>query len=171
MRRNEYAHGVTVPIERVRAALRSLHPGPLSHADADTVVDIVQHAIDPDLELAWHNEDTVGSDHVAMFFTLGTAVYELAGRTETPKPNLASTEDDEQQRLHLLAANLEDQPTRELAYALTHVLAIHTPWRGISLGEAYEQGHFIVDLRRMLSIADRRGDELVATLTEALATR
>ena len=84
---------------------------------------------------------------------------------------MASTEDNEQQRLHSLAATLDDQPTRELAYALTHALAIRTPWRAISPGDRAEQGRLTAELRRMLSIADTRGDELVATITDALATR
>src|SRR5687767_10017980 len=99
---------------QLRAALRTVHPGTLSPADAETIIALAQMSVDAD-----GHED---ADEIQMFFALGKAVFELAGLTDTPTPTFADEDDEE--RIQSLATSLQSSESRDLAYAVAHLLSV-----------------------------------------------
>ena len=138
---------------RFRDTLRSVHPGTLSADDAETIVALAQMSVDADGQ-----ED---ADEIAMFFSLGKAVYELAGLTDTPTPTFAVDEDDAD-RVVSLATKLSSPQSRELAYAVAHVLSI------VDVQIAPEEDEFLESLRTALAIGEDRADELAAQMGAAI---
>lgn len=136
---------MTVDASRLDHLVTVIHGGKLSAADAETIVAIAQLAVDAD-----GSEDTA---EIRLFFTLGKAVFKLAGLTDTPTPTFAVDEDDDE-RLRSLAGQLSDRDARELAYAVAHVLTI------IDIEISPAEDRFLVQLREALGLAPERAEEL-----------
>jgi hypothetical protein len=144
---------MTIDAAQLRTALKTVHPATLSAADAETVVALAQMSVDADGQ-----ED---AEEIRMFFALGKAVYELAGLTETPTPTFAVDEDDDE-RIHSLAEKLSSPASRELAYAVSHLLTV------VDIQIAPEEEAFLETLRTVLGIDDDRADDLAAQLGAAI---
>jgi hypothetical protein len=144
---------MTIDAAQLRTALKNVHPGSLSPDDAETIVALAQMSVDADGQ-----ED---ADEIRMFFALGKAVYELAGLTETPTPTFAVDEDDDE-RIHGLAAKLSSASSKELAYAVSHLLTV------VDVQIAPEEEAFLENLRTALGIDDDRADDLAAQLGAAI---
>jgi uncharacterized tellurite resistance protein B-like protein len=144
---------MTIDSAQLRTALKNVHPGTLSADDAETVVALAQMSVDADGQ-----ED---ADEIRMFFELGKAVYELAGLKETPTPTFAVDEDDDE-RIHGLAAKLSSSASKELAYAVSHLLTV------VDVQIAPEEEAFLETLRTALGIDDDRADDLAAQLGAAI---
>jgi uncharacterized tellurite resistance protein B-like protein len=144
---------MTIDAAQLRTALKNVHPGTLSADDAETVVALAQMSVDADGQ-----ED---ADEIRMFFELGKAVYELAGLKETPTPTFAVDEDDDE-RIHGLAAKLSSSASKELAYAVSHLLTV------VDVQIAPEEEAFLETLRTALGIDDDRADDLAAQLGAAI---
>ncbi len=144
---------MTVDAALLTKALRTIHPGKLSAADAETVVALAQMSVDSDGQ-----ED---ADEIKMFFTIGKSVYELAGLTDTPTPTFAVDEDDDA-RLASLAKSLASNEARELAYAVSHLLTI------VDVQIQPEESDFLEHLAESLGISVERTEELAAQLGEAI---
>src|SRR5690349_13088573 len=106
---------MTIDAKLLDSALRTIHPGTLSAADAETVVALAQMSVDAD-----GAED---ADEIKMFFALGKAVYSLAGLNDTPTPTFFD-DDEEGDRVSELAGKLASPQAKELAYAVAHLLSI-----------------------------------------------
>lgn len=151
---------------RFREILTSLHPEAVSSDDAETITGITELLIDAD-----GREDP---DEIAMFFALGKAVFEMAGRTDTPSPTFMGDDDDQgadgdrlrsgllRPRLSALVAKLTSTSARELAFACAHLLSIS------DLDVAPAEDSFMGDLRDALMIAVERGDEIAAHLNAVI---
>jgi hypothetical protein len=137
---------------QLRAALRIVHPGTLSSTDAETIVALGQMSVDADGQ-----ED---ADEIKMFFALGKAVFELAGLADTPTPTFA--DDDDEDRIQTLAKSLQSPESRDLAYAVAHLLSV------VDVQIAPEEDHFLESLRAALGIEPGRAEELAATLGAAI---
>jgi hypothetical protein len=144
---------MTIDAAQLRTALKNVHPGALSAEDAETVVALAQMSVDADGQ-----ED---ADEIRMFFALGKAVYELAGLAETPTPTFAVDEDDDE-RLHGLANKLSSPASKELAYAVSHLLTV------VDVQIAPEEEAFLENLRTALGIDDDRADDLASQLGAAI---
>lgn len=144
---------MTIDSAQLRTALKTVHPATLSTDDAETVVALAQMSVDAD-----GHED---ADEIRMFFALGKAVYELAGLTETPTPTFAADEEDDE-RLHTLASKLSSPASKELAYAVSHLLTV------VDVQIAPEEEAFLENLRTALGIDDDRADDLAAQLGAAI---
>jgi uncharacterized tellurite resistance protein B-like protein len=144
---------MTIDAAQLRTALKNVHPGTLSAEDAETVVALAQMSVDADGQ-----ED---ADEIRMFFALGKAVYELAGMKETPTPTFAVDEDDDE-RIHGLASKLSSAASKELAYAVSHLLTV------VDVQIAPEEEAFLENLRTALGIDDDRADDLAAQLGAAI---
>lgn len=144
---------MTIDAVQLRTALKNVHPAALSPDDAETVVALAQMSVDSD-----GHED---ADEIRMFFALGKAVFELAGLTETPTPTFAVDEDDDE-RLHSLAGKLSSAASKELAYAVSHLLTV------VDVQIAPEEEAFLENLRTALGIDDDRADDLAAQLGAAI---
>lgn len=138
---------------RLREILTPLHPGAVSPADAEAIIEIVQLVVDSD-----GRED---ADEVKAFFALGKAVFEMAGLSSTPTPSFLGFDDDGE-RLRELAAKLTTNEGRELAFACAHLLSIS------DVDIAPEEDAFIAALRYSLAITTERGDEIAAQLNSAI---
>jgi hypothetical protein len=138
---------------RFRDILRAQHPGPLSPVDAELIVAIAQLAVDAD-----GRED---ADEIKMFFTIGKAVFALAGMSEVPTPTFAVDEDDHE-RLLALAKQLQGVPSRELAYSVSFLLMV------ADIAIAPEEDAFIENLRTSLGIDEDRAHTLATTITVAI---
>jgi tellurite resistance protein len=138
---------------RFRDALRTIHAGKLSTGDAETIVAISQLAVDAD-----GREDP---EEIQMFFTVGKAVFELAGLTETPSPSFDSDEQDDE-RVRTLAARLSSPAAKELAFAVAYVMAI----ADVDLAPA--EGALVENLRSALAIGEDRAAELAANISAAI---
>lgn len=144
---------------RFREILTSLHPEVVSSDDAETITGITELLIDAD-----GREDP---DEIAMFFALGTAVFAMAGRTDTPSPTFMGDDDDGETgtlrpRLRALVDKLTSTSARELAFACAHLISIS------DLDLAPAEDSFIADLRDALMIAVERGDEIAAHLNAVI---
>ncbi len=144
---------MTIDSGRFRAALQGVHPAKLSAADAETIVALAQMSVDADGQ-----ED---ADEIRMFFALGKVVYELAGLTETPSPNFDDDTEDGY-RIGALASKLSSPASRELAYAVSHLLTV------VDIQIAPEEEEFLERLRDALGISDDRADELATQLGQAI---
>ncbi len=140
-------------VARLREVLTPFHPGPVSPADAEAIIELVQLVVDSD-----GRED---ADEIKTFFALGKAVFEMAGLTTTPTPSFVGFDDDGE-RLRELAAKLTTSEGRELAFACAHLLTIS------DVDIAPEEDAFIAALRYSLSISTERGDEIAAQLNTAI---
>jgi hypothetical protein len=138
---------------RFHDILRAQHPGPLSPVDAEVIVAIAQLAVDAD-----GRED---ADEIKMFFTIGKAVFGLAGMAEVPTPTFAVDEDDDE-RLLALSKQLQGTPSRELAYSVAFLLMV------ADIAIAPEEDAFIENLRDALSIDEDRAHALATTITSAI---
>ena len=147
------ARVMTVDAALLSKAIRTIHPGKLSAEDAETVVALAQMSVDADGQ-----ED---ADEIKMFFTLGKAVFELAGLTDTPTPTFAVDEDDDE-RLTTLAKSLSSNEGRELAYAVSHLLSI------VDVQIQPEETEFLEKLAEALGLSVERAEELAAQLGEAI---
>jgi hypothetical protein len=144
---------MTIDATQLQAALRKVHPGALSKADAETIVELAQMSVDADGQ-----ED---ADEIKMFFTVGKAVFALAGLTETPSPSFDADEDMEE-RVESLCGSLATKEARELAYSVAHVLTV------IDVQIAPEEDAFLENLRGALGLGDDRADELAADISAAI---
>jgi hypothetical protein len=144
---------MTIDAAPLRAALRSVHPGTLSVTEAETVVALAQLAVDADGQ-----ED---ADEIRMFFAIGKAVFELAGIADAPTPTFAVDEDDDV-RIASLASQLRTQASRELAYAVAHLLTV------VDVEIAPAEDELLSHLRSALQLDDDRADELAAQLSAAI---
>lgn len=144
---------MTIDQAQLATALRTIHSGTLSAGDAETIVALAQMSVDADGQ-----EDP---DEIKTFFALGKAVYELAGLSDTPTPTFAVDEDDEE-RIRSLAAQLSTPQSRELAYATCHLLSI------IDVQIQPAEDDFLTSLREALGLSEDRAEELAATLGEAV---
>ncbi len=135
----------------IRTIVRARHPDPLAARDAETILALCQLAVDAD-----GREDP---DEIAMFFAFGAALYELAGIKGRPTPTFASDLEDDQQ-LRALAAQLTAPASRELAYAIAHVLTV--------ADTAPEESQFLDQLRRALDLAPDRAAKLAADAAAAM---
>ncbi|CAN5896467.1 hypothetical protein BH11MYX3_BH11MYX3_33160 [soil metagenome] len=138
---------------RFREAIRSIHPGPLSEPDAEAIMGIAQLAVDAD-----GRED---ADEIATFFTIGKAVFELAGFADVPTPTFAADEEDDE-RLRALARQLGTPAAKELAYAVAFVMAVS------DIDLAPEEGALVEALCQALELNDDRAAELAATVSAAI---
>ena len=137
---------------QLRTALQTIHPGKLSTEDAETIVELAQMSVDADGQ-----ED---ADEIRMFFALGKAVFELAGLRDTPTPTFM--DDDDEHRITTLAGKLSSVQSKELAYAVAHLLTV------VDVQIAPEEDDFLQQLREALGVADERADELAADLGSAI---
>lgn len=144
---------MTIDAAQLQSALRKVHPGALSRTDAETIVELAQMSVDADGQ-----ED---ADEIKMFFTVGKAVFALAGLTETPDPTFDADENMET-RLDSLAGSLATKEARELAYAVAHMLTV------IDVQIAPEEDAFLENLRGALGLGDDRADELAAEISAAI---
>jgi hypothetical protein len=138
---------------RFEQILRTQHPGPLSPVDAELIVAIAQLAVDAD-----GREDV---DEIKMFFTIGKAVFALAGMADASTPTFAVDEDDAE-RLVGLAKQLEATASRELAYCVAHLLTI------ADIAIAPAEDAFITNLRTALAIEEGRAQELAFSINAAI---
>lgn len=145
--------GMTLESGQLQSALKSVHPGALSAADAETIVALAQMSVDADGQ-----ED---ADEIKMFFTIGKAVFHLAGLTDTPTPTFAVDEDDAE-RIVSLAGQLSSPAARELAYAVAHLLSV------VDVEIAPAEDEFLTNLRAALQLGDDRADELASKLSAAI---
>ncbi len=137
---------------RYRAAIKLIHPGALSEADAETVVAIAQLAVDAD-----GRED---AEEIKNFFAMGKAIYGHAG-LETSTPTFAGDDKDDE-RLRALAGQLSSPAAKELAYAVAFMMAI------ADVDLAPEEGALVEALRDTLGIPEDRADEIAATVSAAI---
>ena len=144
---------MTPTAEQFLDVLRTVHPSKLSAADAETIVELAQMAVDADGQ-----EDV---DEIKTFFALGKAVYTLAGLAETPTPTFIG-DDDDLERIRELGAKLSTTESRELAYATAHLLTV------VDVQIAPEEDEFLEKLRTALGIADDRADDLAAKMSSAI---
>jgi hypothetical protein len=138
---------------RLREVLAPFHPGPVSPADAEVIIELVQLVVDSD-----GRED---ADEIKTFFALGKAVFSMAGLSTTPTPSFVGFDDDGE-RLRELAGKLSTKEGQELAFACAHLLSIS------DVDIAPEEDAFIAALRFSLSITTDRGDEIAAQLNAAI---
>lgn len=144
---------MTIDAALLDKALRTIHPGALSPADAETVVALAQMSVDAD-----GAED---ADEIKLFFTVGKAVYALAGLKDSPTPTFAADEDDAE-RVVSLAAQLSSPQARELAYAVAHLLSI------VDVQIQPEEDDFLTGLATALQIDEERAEELASQLGAAI---
>jgi hypothetical protein len=137
----------------IREIVRARHPEPLSSADAETILELCQLAVDAD-----GRED---ADEIAMFFAFGAAVNELAGIANASTPTFASDVDDDE-RLPALASQLRSAASRELAYTIAYVLTV------ADVDIAPEESAFIEQLATALGIEPDRADELAAAIAASI---
>lgn len=138
---------------RYRDLLRTLHPGMLSPADAEVIVELAQLALDSD-----GHED---AEEIKAFFAVGKAVFAIADLAEAPTPTFVTDEED-LDRMSELAEKLEGTPSRELAYACALLLSLVDP-----ASAAGEQA-FMGGLRIALSIDSARANAIGAHVRKAL---
>lgn len=138
---------------RFRDILRAQHPGPLSPLDAEVIVAIAQLAVDAD-----GRED---AGEIRLFFTVGKAVFSLAGMEDASTPTFAVDEDDDQ-RLLALAGKLTATSSRELAFAVAQLLTL------ADVAIAPEEDAFIESLRVALEIDGDRAGELASAINQAV---
>jgi hypothetical protein len=93
------------------------------------------------------------AEEIATFFALGKAVYQLAGLGETPTPTFMSDHEDTE-HIAELAGKLSSTESRELAYAVSHLLSI------VDISIAPAEDAFLASLRSALSIDEERANEL-----------
>jgi hypothetical protein len=137
----------------IRNIVRARHPHQLSGSDAAVILELCQLAVDAD-----GREDP---DEISMFFAFGAAVNELAGSAAASTPTFASDEDDDQ-RMHALAAQLASPASRELAYTIAYVLTV------ADVDIAPEESAFIEKLRAALRVDSDRADDLAAQIAAAI---
>lgn len=138
---------------RFREILEPLHPGAVSAADAEVIVELAQLLVDSD-----GRED---ADEVTTYFAVGKAVYAMAGLTTTPTPSFMGGDDDGE-HMRALAQRLATAHARELAFGCAHLLSIS------DLDLAPQEDSFMADLRDALSIAAERAEQIVARLNAAI---
>ncbi|MFN0249140.1 MAG: hypothetical protein ACKV2T_19810 [Kofleriaceae bacterium] len=138
---------------RLRELLTSIHPGAVSPADAEAIIELAQLVVDAD-----GRED---ADEIKTFFELGKAVFTMAGMSTTPTPTFLGFDDDGE-RMRELAGKLVTKEGQELAFACAHLLSIS------DVDIAPEEDAFIAALRFTLSITTERGDEIAAQLNAAI---
>lgn len=143
---------MTVDPALLSKALRTIHPGKLSAEDAETVVALAQMSVDADGQ-----ED---ADEIKMFFTLGKAVYELAGLSDTPTPTFF--DDDDEDRIETLAKKLVSREARELAYGVANLLCV------VDVQIQPEEEAFLSQLAEALAIPEDRAVEIAAQLGESI---
>lgn len=140
-------------MSRYEEILRKVHPGTLTEADAETIMEIAQLVVDADGQ-----ED---KDEIESFFAIGKAVYALAGLTDAPSPTFVSDlEDDE--RMTALAGKLASTETKELAYCVAYLLAVS------DIALAPEEDAYVENLRVALGMSEDRADELAAQMGAAI---
>lgn len=144
---------MSIDASRFSDAIRSIHTGTLSEADAETIVALAQLAVDAD-----GRED---ADEIATFFAIGKAVYAYAGINDTPTPTFAADEDDDE-RLASLAKQLTTPAAKELAYAVAFVMAVS------DIDLAPEEGAMVEALREALGLDEDRAADLAATVSAAI---
>ncbi len=130
---------------RLGELVSSICDGPLTLAEAETIMAVAQLAVDVD--------GTEDADEIATFFALGKLLSILAGSADAATPTFASDEDDDE-RLHTLAAQLDRTVTRELAFAAAHIMTL------ADVAIAREEDAFIYTLRAALSIDEFRAGEI-----------
>ena len=149
---------MNIDATRFRAALKAVHPSALSPGDAETIMAIAQMSVDADGQ-----ENT---DEIQMFFALGKTVYFMAGLNETPSPAFPDDDPYEtDQRIAGLAAKLSTPESRDLAYAVAHLLTV------IDIQIAREEEAFLEKLRTALAISDDHAEELALKLGQAIDSR
>ncbi|MBL0214134.1 MAG: hypothetical protein IPQ07_09625 [Myxococcales bacterium] len=144
---------MSIDASRFSDAIRTIHTGTLSEADAETIVALAQLAVDAD-----GREDP---DEIATFFAIGKAVYAHAGINDAPTPTFAADEDDDE-RLQSLANQLTSPAAKELAYAVAFVMAV------ADIDLAPEEGAMVEALREALGIDEDRAGDLAATVSAAI---
>ncbi len=144
---------MSIDAARFREAIRAIHPGPLAESDAEAIVAVAQLCVDAD-----GRED---ADEIASFFTVGKAVYELAGLHDAPTPTFAADEEDAE-RLTSLANQLATPVAKELAYAVAFVMAV------ADIDLAPEEGALVEALGLALGLTEDRAAELAATVSAAI---
>jgi hypothetical protein len=137
---------------RYRAAIKLIHPAALAEADAATVVEIAQLAVDAD-----GRED---AEEIKNFFAMGKAIYGHAG-LETSTPTFIGDDEDDE-HLRNLAGKLSTPAAKELAYAVAFMMAIS------DIDLAPEEGALVDALRDALGLTEERADEIAATVSAAI---
>jgi len=135
------------------AAIKLIHPGALSEADADVVVAIAQLTVDAD-----GRED---AEEIKKFFAVGKAILGHAGRPDAPTPTFADHDDDDE-RLRSLAGQLSTPAAKELAYAVAFMMAI------ADVDLAPEEAALVEALRDALGITEDRADDIAAQVSAAI---
>jgi tellurite resistance protein len=138
---------------RYRAAIKLIHPGALSEADAETVVAIAQLTVDVD-----GRED---AEEISKFFAMGKAIFSHAGFENSPTPTFAGDEEDDE-RLRALAGQLSTPAAKELAYAVAYMMAV------ADTDLAPEEGALVDALRETLGLTEDRADEIAASVSAAI---
>lgn len=143
---------MTLDTSRFREVLTPLHPGAVSAADAEVILELAQLAVDSD-----GRED---ADEIQSFFALGKAVLAMANVKSSIPTFMGGDEDHE--RMRELAQKLGTTEAKELAFACAHLLSIS------DVDIAPEEDEFIGALRDALAISEARGDEIAAQLNAAV---
>jgi hypothetical protein len=143
----------TITAARFREILTPLHPGPVSPADAEVIVELAQLAVDSDGQ-----EE---AEEIKTFFALGKAVFGMADLGNTPTPTFMGGDED-YERMRELAGKLGTTHGKELAFACAHILSISD----VEIAPAEDE--FIGALRDALAITEERGDEIAAQLNAAV---
>ena len=138
---------------RYRAAIKLIHPGALSEADADAVIAIAQLTVDAD-----GRED---AEEIKKYFAIGKAIYSHAGLESSPTPTFADHEEDDD-RLRTLAGLLSTPAAKELAYAVAFMMAV------ADTDLAPEEGALVEALRDALGLTEDRANEIAATASAAI---
>jgi hypothetical protein len=132
-------------VEQLRSAFEAIHILPLEREDAEAILELAQLVIDID--------GGEGRDEIELYFAIGKLLFELAEAPDTAIPTFATDQDDDE-RLFELATQLKSTATRELAFAVTRVLA------EADLEIVGAEDTFLDRLRSLLSISKERADEL-----------
>jgi hypothetical protein len=132
-------------VEQLRSAFEAIHILPLEREDAEAILELAQLVIDVD--------GGEGRDEIELYFAIGKLLFELAEAPDTAIPTFATDQDDDE-RLFELATQLKSTATRELAFAVTRVLA------EADLEIVGAEDTFLDRLRSLLSISKERADEL-----------
>lgn len=139
-------------IDQLRSAFGVIHLLPLERADAEAILELAQIVVDVD--------GSNDSDEIALYFSIGKLLFELAEVPDASVPTFASDAEDDE-RLFELATQFKSTPTRELAFVVTRVLA------EADLEIGAEEETFLKRLRSLLSISAERADELDTILRAA----
>ena len=139
---------------QLRAALTAIHPGTLSTDDAETIMLLAQMAV--------HADGQEDAEEIQWFFTLGKAVYALAGSSETPSPSLLDEDEDQLEQIRALVARLSTAESRRVAYGVAHLLSI------VDVEYAPAEDQFLDQLRNALGIDDETSADLANQLSAAI---